>query len=215
MAEKNWNQVHVISVEQYESLCAQIQAQESDIARRSTNMWFVTRLFVFVLLTSIGGWGSVFFTARDLSSVKLELAHCQRQAKVSESALSVMTQTHNKLMTATDQVSEVGKRTWGRRFKITKYVPAAGGINADKDRFHTATMWKANPKNRIVAVDPTVIPYGSWVWIEGQGWFNAQDCGGAIKGYRIDVMSGDLKGAMQFGKQERFVIVIPPTKDNA
>ena len=62
----------------------------------------------------------------------------------------------------------------------------------------------------FVAVDPKLIPYGSTVWIEGLGWYNAQDCGGAIKGYRLDVMAGSQRDAMDYGKQDRFVIVVPP-----
>jgi 3D (Asp-Asp-Asp) domain-containing protein len=44
-----------------------------------------------------------------------------------------------------------------------------------------------------VAVDPRLIPLGSWVYLPaytggpGRGWFLAQDTGGAIKGRHIDV----------------------------
>jgi len=48
------------------------------------------------------------------------------------------------------------------------------------------------------------------VWIEGLGWYRAEDCGGAIKGFRLDLLVATEKEAMQFGKQVRFVIVVPP-----
>ena len=46
-----------------------------------------------------------------------------------------------------------------------------------------------------IAVDPSVIPIGSRVYIEGLGYFVAQDTGSAIKGRRIDVFMNDLEEA--------------------
>lgn len=145
-----------------------------------------------------------------------EYKFLQRNYKQSSATLATLSRTHEELLNATQQINKVGERSWGRSFTVTKYTPSAGGINADSDPTTTATMRKANPKDRIVAVDPTLIPYGSWLWIEGLGWYNAQDCGGAIKGFRIDVMNASLKGSLDFGKQKRFVIVVPPKgKENA
>jgi 3D (Asp-Asp-Asp) domain-containing protein len=90
------------------------------------------------------------------------------------------------------------------------YVPRSEKYGADNDGL-TATMTKADPEARLVAVDPKLIPYGSWLWIEGLGWFRAEDCGSAIKGFRLDVLTATEPEAMRFGKQDRFVIVVPPT----
>lgn len=40
--------------------------------------------------------------------------------------------------------------------------------------------------NRTIAVDPTIIPLGTVVRINGQDYI-AEDVGGAIKGNRIDI----------------------------
>ena len=51
-----------------------------------------------------------------------------------------------------------------------------------------------------VAVDPTVIPYGTVIVINGKE-YKAQDCGGAIKDKRIDVYFNDHAEALEFGVQ--------------
>lgn len=59
-----------------------------------------------------------------------------------------------------------------------------------------------------IAVDPTVIPYGTEVIINGRT-YKAQDCGGAIKGNRIDVYFDSHNDALEFGVQYAEVLVVP------
>jgi 3D (Asp-Asp-Asp) domain-containing protein len=135
-----------------------------------------------------------------------DLRHAHERASV---ALAALARSHEEVLNAKEQINDVGDKSWGRKFVVTKYTPSAGGINAYGDGTRTSTYWKADPTQHIVAVDPNLVPYGSWVWIEGLGWFQAQDCGEAIKGFRLDVMNADLKEALAFGKQGRFAIVVP------
>lgn len=51
---------------------------------------------------------------------------------------------------------------------------------------------------RTIAVDPTVIPYGSEVILNGHTYI-AEDCGGAIKGNRIDMFFNTHEEALQWG----------------
>ncbi len=134
----------------------------------------------------------------------------RRSAERSSAALAALARSHDNILNATEQAPSVGTKSWGRRFTVTKYIPRSAAYGKFNDGL-TATLTKADPNARIVAVDPKLVPYGSCVWIEGLGWFNAQDCGGASKGYRLDVMGQSYEDAMKYGKQDRFVIVVPPT----
>ena len=51
-----------------------------------------------------------------------------------------------------------------------------------------------------IAVDPNVIPYRTEVIINGKT-YKAQDCGGAIKGNRIDLYMEDHQRALEHGVQ--------------
>ena len=145
-----------------------------------------------------------------LTQISREARICEKLAQRSSAALGALAKSQENLLNATEKSPSVGTSSWGRRFTVTKYIPRSPAYGKTNDGY-TATMWKADPKARIVAVDPKLIPYGSWVWIDGLGWYHAQDCGGAIKGFRLDLLTETEHDAMQFGKQDRFVIVVPPT----
>jgi 3D (Asp-Asp-Asp) domain-containing protein/LysM repeat protein len=51
----------------------------------------------------------------------------------------------------------------------------------------TGVDLNANPNAKVIAVDPSVIPLGTKVHVEGYGDATAADIGGAIKGNKIDV----------------------------
>ncbi|MRH45003.1 DUF348 domain-containing protein [Aquibacillus halophilus] len=65
----------------------------------------------------------------------------------------------------------------------------------------TGINLKANPNLKIVAVDPSVIPLGTKLWVEGYGYATANDTGGAIKGNRIDVHLPTLAEAYRYGRK--------------
>ena len=60
----------------------------------------------------------------------------------------------------------------------------------------------------LVAVDPTVIPLGTRLYIPGYGYAIADDIGGAIKGNKIDLAFENRGDALQFGRQRITVYVL-------
>ncbi|MDX8047524.1 ubiquitin-like domain-containing protein [Gracilibacillus sp. S3-1-1] len=73
----------------------------------------------------------------------------------------------------------------------------------------TATGYdlKNNPEG-VVAVDPSVIPLGSKVWVEGYGYAIARDTGGNIKGNKIDLHMSSQQKAQNYGTKTVQVKII-------
>ena len=91
----------------------------------------------------------------------------------------------------TSQVESLGT------FKLTAYCACEKCCG--KSDVITATGTKATA-NRTIAVDKTVIPYGTTVVINGIEYV-AEDTGGAIKGNIIDIFFDDHDDALKFGVQ--------------
>ncbi|MGN1030330.1 MAG: 3D domain-containing protein [Butyricicoccaceae bacterium] len=60
-----------------------------------------------------------------------------------------------------------------------------------------------------VAVDRSVIPLGTVLYIDGYGDFLAEDVGGGIKGNHIDIYVEDHRRALQLGVDEAAVYCYP------
>ncbi|PPA70300.1 3D domain-containing protein [Jeotgalibacillus proteolyticus] len=78
----------------------------------------------------------------------------------------------------------------------TAYCNGCSGTTA------TGIDLRANPNQKVIAVDPNVIPLGSKVWVEGYGEAIAGDTGGAIKGNKIDLFIPSQDQALNYGVQE-------------
>lgn len=102
------------------------------------------------------------------------------------------------------------------QFTITFYCSCEHccGKTPDHEAYGiTATGTKAT-EGRTIAVDPTVIPYGSRVIIEGFEFvYCAEDCGGAIKEQHIDIYVDSHEEALQLGRQTAEVWLIEETEE--
>ena len=54
-------------------------------------------------------------------------------------------------------------------------------------------------EGRTIGVNPMVIPYGTKVYILGQGWFTAEDTGSGIETNHIDIYMGSHEAALSSG----------------
>jgi 3D (Asp-Asp-Asp) domain-containing protein/LysM repeat protein len=89
--------------------------------------------------------------------------------------------------------------------KATAYTASCTGCSGITA---TGINIKANPNEKVIAVDPSVIPLGSKVYVEGFGEATAEDTGGAIKGNRIDVFIPSEQGAVKFGVKQLKVKIL-------
>lgn len=96
------------------------------------------------------------------------------------------------------------------KFKLTHYCPKACCCGEYADGY-TATGTLAT-EGRTIAVDPKVIPYGTEVRVvyeDGtEAMYIAEDCGGSIKGNRIDVFMNSHEAALVEGVKYAEVYIL-------
>lgn len=88
-------------------------------------------------------------------------------------------------------------------YTITHYCPCKSCCGKTDGITATGTVATAD---RTIAVDPSVIPYGTEVIIDGKTYV-AEDCGGAIKGRKIDIYVDSHQEAINRGRVTREVFL--------
>ncbi|AHX17048.1 3D domain-containing protein [Bacillus bombysepticus] len=109
--------------------------------------------------------------------------------------------------------TEKNTQSSSREFQVvaTAYTadPLENGYKAgDQVKSALGHNLTANPNMKLIAVDPSVIPLGSKVWVEGYGVAIAGDTGGAIKGNKIDVLMPDKGTSSSWGRKTVTVKVL-------
>lgn len=101
----------------------------------------------------------------------------------------------------------LGMTTLGS-FTVTHYCPCT--VCCGKSDGITASGRVAEPY-KTIAVDPSVIPLGTIVWLDyGDGVLHecrADDTGGAVVGNKLDLCVGDHETAVQYGVRSATVYV--------
>lgn len=109
-------------------------------------------------------------------------------------------------------VASLAKRGYDGTIKLAKAALSmvATAYTADCSGCSGVTASGRPAGHGIVAVDPSVIPLGSHLYIPGYGSAMAGDTGGAIHGNRIDLGFNSNADALQFGRRSVTVYVLHP-----
>ncbi len=138
-----------------------------------------------------------------------EAAEAQAAAKAQEAAKAQKPATQQPVAKETETSAPSSSREL--RVVATAYTadPLENGYKAgDQVKSAMGHNLTANPNMKLIAVDPSVIPLGSKVWVEGYGVAIAGDTGGAIKGNKIDVLMPDKGTSSNWGRKTVTVKVL-------
>ncbi|TQS72070.1 LysM peptidoglycan-binding domain-containing protein [Ornithinibacillus gellani] len=119
----------------------------------------------------------------------------EKQPKAKQTKAATTTKPAAKKQAATKQApakkasaknESTNKASEGKTLTVTAtaYTAKCDGCSGVTS---TGIDLNANPNAKVIAVDPSVIPLGSKVYVEGYGEAIAGDTGGAIKGNKIDL----------------------------
>lgn len=79
-------------------------------------------------------------------------------------------------------------------------------IDKDGNEIVYTASGKIAKSDYTIAADPSVLPYGTIVYINGHR-YEVQDCGGAIKGNSVDIYFDNHEEAREFGVQYADVFI--------
>lgn len=90
-------------------------------------------------------------------------------------------------------------------YTATAYLP----VDSIEGRYSgvTATGTLAKPYV-TVAVDPAFVPINSWIWIDGLGWWRAEDTGNKVEGKKIDLCVSTRQEATEFGVRKMRIKIL-------
>ena len=175
--------------------------------RIKSNFLFI---FIIVVLSIITIVGFMCCKHKSEKTIKTDNRTIERPIKKYNTTIEIETDKDGDTNQAIEPVS-LGN------FKLTAYCSCykccgKWSLNRPVDKNGNKIIYGAIGERLTdgysIAVDPNVIPYRTEVIINGH-IYKAQDCGGAIKGNRIDIYFSDHESALEFGVQYAEVFVKP------
>lgn len=132
------------------------------------------------------------------TGLELETVHKKPDRKVAAVSTPIVTSPPVEVPEVKEEKVEVEEAQVANELTVTAtaytaYCPGCSGTTA------YGIDLRSNPNQKVIAVDPKIIPLGTKVWVEGYGEAIAGDTGGAIKGHKIDVFIPSYDSAMEWG----------------
>lgn len=152
-------------------------------------------IIIFLILIS-NSLLFIMLTVLLLNQLKIKEMDTDLEVLVKETIVESMPISYNQKLPFTN----IGQ------FDLSFYCPCEKCVGKKKIvRTASGTKPKAN---YTIAVDTRIIPLGSILYIEGFGYFIAQDTGSAIKGNRIDIFVDSHKQALKLGRKKANVYLL-------
>ena len=135
------------------------------------------------------------YRVQDNKEVK-EVEKSEATTSASNETAQATQATETTQATQTTQAASSSQNGYYLTVEATAYSYNEAGLSN-----YTADGTNLVNEPNVIAVDPSVIPLGSYVEIPGYGVFRAADTGGAIYGNRIDVHLVNLNDVYNFGRR--------------
>lgn len=176
--------------------------------RRSLDAWkrAAIGLFVLAVLCNVAQ-ALVYGYLRGQLGQELQLAEESRDSAIQELAAASLASAQEKQARAAQaaEYEAVGAWEYIGECRLTAYCCEPYAHVCGTGDGLTATGIPVTPG--IAAVDPTVIPLGSTLIIDGQRYL-AADVGGAVVGQTVDIAVATHQEAVEFGVQRAPVWIV-------
>lgn len=179
-----------------------VKKQKRQAQRRRANLRALAWIFLVLLIGVLLGSFVQIAIASDKQSD-------EQEEPISKSTVQYIATGEPELLEEIPAEPDEPELVYLGEFTVTHYCPCSLCCGQWADGI-TATGTTAT-EGRTIAVDPTVIPYGSEVIVYYEdgtiAHYIAEDCGGAIKGNRLDVYMGSHRAALAAGVKTASVYV--------
>ena len=175
----------------------------------------VATLLAVVFVFNIGTILYYNNTSKELKIAKSQITTIQNELNNTQDKLQQTTAKNKELASSINKANTViqdlknttYELVYLGDFKLTYYCNEKYEHICGHGNGLTSTGAKT-AVGRTIAVDPSVIPYGTQVYVEGYGWRVAEDCGGGVKQKQIDILVDTHKQALAMGTQNGGVWIL-------